>query len=72
MDQLVPFQRSARVEDAAALLKNPTAVHRFDPMHDTSLSALTAALAGLGVPCRVQPVPFHRSARVTSIPVLLT
>jgi hypothetical protein len=39
--------------------------------HDTSFRTLKVALAGLGVRCSIQELPFQRSASVTSLPALL-
>ena len=50
---------------------DPTAVQVPSAVQDTPDSRLRVAPAGLGVVWIVQLLPFQRSARVTSVPVLL-
>lgn len=70
---LVPFHRSANGSCRPPLVtKLPTAVHDRDAEHDTPLSALTRAPAGLGVRWMAHLVPFHRSASVTPRPEAVT
>ncbi len=70
---LVPFQRSSNGSCRPPLVtKLPTAVHDRDAEHDTPLSALTRAPAGLGVRWMAHLVPFHRSASVTPRPEAVT
>ena len=76
--QLVPFQRSASVAGlpkptdpgVIMLLRQPTAVHAVREAHDTPTRLISPAapIAGLGVGCTVQLVPFHRSANDSSLP----
>jgi hypothetical protein len=70
MDQLVPFHRSASVptEFPALSVMAPTAVHAEGDVHDTLFRKPPPA--GLGVGWISQLVPFHRSAKVTSVPEL--
>jgi len=73
MAQPLPFQTSAKVTAVPALLTmNPTAVQAVEDVHDTPFRALRLAPVGLGVVSTDQLVPFHASANVTSVPVLLT
>ena len=54
------------------LVCDPTARHAFAALHDTPLSWLSAAPAGLGVLCIDQLEPFQASAEVSRmlVPVL--
>jgi hypothetical protein len=72
MDHLVPSHRSARVPTGVPVLSvgAPTAVHAETDVHDTAFRKLGCAPDGLGVAWIAQVVPFHRSARVTSVPEL--
>ena len=71
MDHVVPFHRSASVTLRPELLASaPNAAHAEDEVHDTAFRRLTCAPEGLGVRWIRQVVPFHRSAKVTSIPEL--
>ena len=71
MDQLVPFQCSARVPWTSPLPDAyPVAVHALAEVHDTPLRALTEAPAGLGVAWMDQAVPFQCSASVPWRPPL--
>ena len=69
MDQVVPFQASASVDEDAGLFELPTAVHAVEDVHETPDSELAAAPLGLGVESSIQVVPFQPSARVTGAPV---
>jgi len=70
MDQLVPFHVSASVTSPAPALENPTAVQAVDEMHETPSSSLAVAPLGSGVVWIAQLVPFHRSTRVRSVPLV--
>ena len=71
MDHVVPFHRSASVTLRPELLASaPNAAHAEDEVHDTAFRRLTCAPEGLGVRWIRQVVPFHRSAKVTSVPEL--
>src|SRR5262249_54640312 len=50
------------------LVEPPTAVQAEADLHDTASRKLPCAPAGLGVAWTRQRVPFHRSAKVTSVP----
>ena len=55
--QLVPFQRSANVENTLPLLSSlPTAVQAPAEVHDTSLRSLAIAPDGTGGLCKCQPI----------------
>jgi hypothetical protein len=45
-------------------------VHAEDDLHATAFRKLNCAPAGLGVALMTHRVPFHRSAKVTSVPEL--
>jgi hypothetical protein len=68
-DQREPFQRSARAADARPFAENfePTATHIVAEAHDTADNlgpALEPKLVTtLGVCCRDQRCPFHRSTK---------
>src|SRR5205085_1258889 len=69
--QLLPFQTSASVTGMPpSSVSYPTAVHAVLAVHDTSLKKSSWAPFGFGVLWTAHPVPFHRSARVTSFPAL--
>ncbi len=75
MCQREPFQRSATAwvwEVPALEMLVPTAVHADGAAHDTPRRKLAAIPAGLGVGRTCHDVPFHRSARVTPTPEVLT
>ena len=65
-----PFHRSANVHSPHAPggadggLSVPTAVHALAEVHETEVSALSAAPGGFGVGWTAQLVPSHRSASV--------
>jgi hypothetical protein len=71
IDQVVPFQASARVP-SELVTELPTAVQAVGEMHDTPERELDVAPVGLGVDWIDQVVPFQASARVTVVPALLT
>ena len=68
IDQLVPFQASARVVLPAPLFCIPTASQAVRELHDTATSEALVDPEGLTVDIRDQAVPFHRSARVAPLP----
>jgi hypothetical protein len=69
IDQLLPSHRSANVASVfARSVRNPTAVQDFLEKHDTPRRLLLVAPAGFGVRSIDQLAPFHRCARVTSVP----
>jgi hypothetical protein len=71
MDHVVPFHRSASVTlRPEPLALTPNAAHTEDEVHDTAFRRLNCAPEGLGVRWIRQVVPFHRSAKVTSVPEL--
>jgi hypothetical protein len=71
MPHLVPFQRSPRVTGVFRLLiELPTAVQPEADLHDTAPRLLPCALDGSGVDWMPHLVPFHCSAKVTSVPEL--
>ena len=71
MDHDVPFHFSARMTVTPELLRySPTAVQALAEVQDTPPRALPCAPEGLGVAWTDHEVPFHASARVTSIPEL--
>src|SRR5215472_1524151 len=51
-------------------VSEPTAMHALLDAQDTLISVLLTPLAGFGVDCVVQVVPFQRSARVRKSPPL--
>jgi hypothetical protein len=66
IDHPAPFHRSPNVVALWALLTEyPAAAQVVAEVHDTPLSWLDAAPAGLGVVWIDQLVPFQRSAKVT-------
>jgi hypothetical protein len=68
VDQLVPFQRSARALSLLApITEEPTAVQTVAELHEIPLSLLDAESAGLGVDWTDQLVPFQRNAKVRSL-----
>jgi hypothetical protein len=72
IDQVLPFQRSARVNAAPLLVwYSPTAVQLVGEVHDTCCSALLVAATGLGVCWMAHVLPFQYSASVTPIPAEL-
>jgi len=69
--QAAPFHRSPNVTNAPELSTYPpTAAHAEDEVHDTASKKLNCAPDGLGVRWIRQVMPFHRSAKVTSVPEL--
>ena len=71
MDHVVPFHRSASVTlRPEPLASNPNAAQAEDEVHATAFRRLNCAPEGLGVRWIRQVVPFHRSAKVTSVPEL--
>jgi hypothetical protein len=71
IDQVVPFQASARVpsELVTAL---PTAAQAVEEMHETPDREADVAPDGFGVAWIDQVVPFQVSASVTVVPALFT
>jgi hypothetical protein len=68
---LVPFHCSARVPTGVPMLVGaPTAVQAEDDVHATASRKPLFALDGLGVAWMAHRAPFHRSAKVTSVPEL--
>jgi len=72
MRHLVPSHRSARVPTGVPVLSvgAPTAVQAETDAHDTASRKLPCAPDGLGVGWMRHRVPFHRSAKVASVPEL--
>jgi hypothetical protein len=71
IDQVVPFQRSANVPwPPPGSEWSPTAVQAVADVHDTPLSWLADAVAGLALGWRSQAAPFHRSTSVTRRPAV--
>ena len=63
--------RSASGEPETRLASfDPTAVQTASEVHDTPLRTAIVGLAGFGVYCRDQVVPFQRSANVTIGPAV--
>src|ERR1044072_2312983 len=62
IDQLLPFQASARVWVDPPLTELPTAVQDVSVAQETSWKTLSVPPEGLGVPCGVQDVPLQRQA----------
>jgi hypothetical protein len=74
IDQLVPFHRSASITSLLGRpmwYQSPTAVHDRRDGHDTAMSRLLVAPLGVGVRWIDQARPFHRSAKVLSLPARL-
>jgi len=72
IDQEVPFHDSARVRRLPGPPNspaNPTAVQALADVHDTPDSPLTWS-CGLGVGWMDQEVPFHLSARVSTVELM--
>jgi hypothetical protein len=72
MDQLVPFQPSAKVTTLPLFVYCPTAVQSVADGHETPASELELAPEGPGVVSMDQLVPFQPSASTTVEPALLT
>src|SRR6185437_11435149 len=70
--QARPFHLSARLSPTVLTWNPPTASQKLAVGHDTpsgsGAAAGTVPLAGFGVLCRRQDLPFHLSASVTLIP----
>ena len=61
IDQLVPFQRSARLFCEVDVEENPTAAQSLALAHDTPLSCVSFEPVGFGAATIAHWVPFHRS-----------
>jgi hypothetical protein len=70
--QELPFQDSARATDPPALVswELPAASHAVTATHDTWLRPVTDAIAGFGVVCRAQEVPFQVTPKLKALPEL--
>jgi hypothetical protein len=69
--QVLPFQDSARLTGVLKLFAaGPAAMHNEGIGQETAASPLAAARGRLGVGWMDHVVPFHRSAKVTSVPEL--
>jgi len=67
----VPSQCSASDTKSPELFwEPPAATHAEGEVHDTAFRKLNCASEGLGVRWICQVVPFHRSAKLTSVPEL--
>jgi hypothetical protein len=70
-DQLAPFHRCTKNDIPTGPLNVPTAVQAVAELHDTPLRTLYVAPGELGLVWIDQLVPFHRSAKVTTLPARL-
>ena len=71
MRQILPAERSTSTAVDPFRSEYPTAVHAAADGHATPISWLAAPPAALGVAWMCHRVPFHRSARVCTVPELL-